>query len=522
MDRFDEMILTIITALPFAAALALLLWPGEKPKHWKYFSLLVAVASAVLSLYVLLQYNQHFGGADEKYQFVNQWDWLPSLGISFHVGVDGISAVMIFMTGIVYVGAMLMTWSTDSRVRDYLILLHVLTGGVYGTFVSVDLFFLFFFYEIAVLPMFLLIAFWGSSSENLRVFFAGWRTNFSRTKEYGAMKLVIFLVAGSIAIWIAILAIYVESGAQSFDLIELQKTQYGDVFARVFFPFLMLGFGLLAGLWPLHTWSPDGHVAAPTSVSMLHAGVLMKLGAYGIIRVGVEVLPNGADDWGIILVILGTVNIVYGAVSALSQRDLKYMIGYSSVSHMGYVMVGIGTLSSIGMSGAVLQMFAHGVMTALFFTLVGFIYEKSHSRSFGSDGEVESGDSINALNGLAKVMPVGSFMFAIAGLASLGLPGLSGFVPELLVFIGLFQTYPWAGVLAVVGAAITAIYILRLMAMVFFGEPDDRWAGLPDIAMPQKITGVILIASMFTIGLVPFYFLELIDSSVELMGAIGG
>jgi NADH-quinone oxidoreductase subunit M len=189
---------------------------------------------------------------------------------------------------------------------------------------------------------------------------------------------------------------------------------------------------------------------------------------------------------------------------------------------MGYVMVGIGTLSSIGMSGAVLQMFAHGVMTALFFTLVGYIYEKSHSRSFGSDGEIESDDSINALNGLAKVMPVGSFMFAIAGLASLGLPGLSGFVPELLIFIGLFQAYPWAGVLAVVGAAITAIYILRLMAMVFFGEPEDRWAGLPDIAMPQKITGVILIASMFTIGLTPFYFLELIDSSVELMGAIGG
>jgi NADH-quinone oxidoreductase subunit M len=371
MGGFDGLVLTIITAVPFGTAGVLILWPGERPTHWKYFSLAAAVTTAALSLYVLLQYDHEFASGDEKYQFLRQWEWLPSLGVSFHVGVYGISAVMIFMSGIVYVAAILMTWSTQRRVRDYLVLLHVLSGGVFGTFVAVDLFFLFFFYEIAVLPMFLLIAFWGSSSDNLRVFFSGWRTNFSRTKEYGAMKLVIFLVGGSVAIWIAILAIFVESGAESFDLIALQQTEYGEVFQRVFFPLLMFGFGLLAGLWPLHTWSPDGHVAAPTS--MLHAGVLMKLGAYGIIRVGVELFPDGASDWGLTLVILGSINVVYGAVSAMSQRDLKYMIGYSSVSHMGYVLIGIGTLSSIGMAGAVLQMFAHGVMTALFFAIVGYI-----------------------------------------------------------------------------------------------------------------------------------------------------
>jgi len=519
---FDQAILTVITGLPFAAVLVLLLWPGKNSTHWKYFSVLVAVATMALSLYVLLQYDHGFSGDSEKYQFVKDWEWLPSLGISFHVGVDGISAVMIFMTGIIYVAAMLMTWSTEKRVRDYLILLHILVGGVFGTFTAVNLFFLFFFYEVAVLPMFVLIAFWGSTSENLKVYLSLWKTNFRRTKEYGAMKLVIFLVGGSVAIWIAILALFIESGADSFDLIALQNGGYSETFQRFFFPLTMFGFGLLAGLWPLHTWSPDGHVAAPTSVSMLHAGVLMKLGAYGIIRVGVELMPDGAQDWALVLIILGTINIIYGALSAMSQRDLKYMIGYSSVSHMGYVLVGIGTLTTIGMTGAVLQMFAHGVMTALMFAIVGYIYEKSHSRAYAADGEPDAG-SVNMLRGLAKVMPIGAFLFAIAGLASLGLPGLSGFVAELLIFIGLFQTYPWAGVLAVVGAAITAVYILRLMAMVFFGTPDEEethWQSLPDITIPHKITGVILVATMVTIGVMPFYFLDLIDSAVGMIAAV--
>ena len=220
--------------------------------------------------------------------------------------------------------------------------------------------------------------------------------------------------------------------------------------------------------------------------------------------------------------ILGVINIIYGALSAMSQRDLKYMIGYSSVSHMGFVLVGIGTLSVMGTTGAVLQMFAHGVMTALFFAIVGYIYEKSHSRAYAAEGE-PGADSVDMLRGLAKVMPIGAFLFAIAGLASLGLPGLAGFIAELLVFIGLFQTYPWAGVLAVIGAAITAVYILRLMAMVFFGTPEDehkQWASLPDVTIPHRITGVILVATMITIGIMPFYFINLIESSVNTIWAV--
>ena len=521
LEGFNEAVLTILVALPLAAAVLLVLWPNARDIQMKWMSLVVASGTAALSLYVLLEYDHEFvKHGVERYQMVQQWDWLPALGVSFYLGVDGIAAVLVFMSGIVYVTAILMTWSTTDRVRDYLVLLHVLVAGVFGTFVAMDLFFLFFFYEVAVLPMFLLIAFWGSTSRGLRVFWQGRKTAFSRTKEYSAMKLVIYLVAGSVLIWIAILAIYVESGATSFSMLDLGESELGSNFQRFFFPLTMIGFGLLAGLWPLHTWSPDGHVAAPTSVSMLHAGVLMKLGAYGIIRVGVELMPEGASDWAPVLVALGTVNIVYGAMSAISQRDLKYVIGYSSVSHMGYVLVGIGTLSTLGMSGAVLQMFAHGVMTALFFAIVGYIYEKTHIRSFAADGELDDSQSVNMLRGLAKAMPIGAFVFAVTGLASLGLPGLSGFVAELLVFLGLFKTYPVAGVLGIIGAAITAVYILRLMAMVFFGAAESRWDNVPDIAIPHRITAVILIGTMLTIGLTPFYFLDLIDSGVAAIEAV--
>jgi NADH-quinone oxidoreductase subunit M len=364
---------------------------------------------------------------------------------------------------------------------------------VFGVFVSLDLFFFFFFYELAVLPMYLLIGVWGSSSEF---------PTFSRAKEYGAMKLMIFLVAGSVLIWIAIMAIFVESGIGSFNLLELQNVTFSDNFQRVFFPFLMVGFGVLAGLWPFHTWSPDGHVAAPTAVSMVHAGVLMKLGAFGIIRVGILLMPEGAQDWMPVLIGLGTVNVLYGAWSALGQTDLKYVIGYSSVSHMGYVLMGIATLNSLGVTGAVLQMLSHGLMTALFFAVVGVVYDKTHTRD------------INVLEGLSKRMGFTAVLFAIAGFASLGLPGLSGFVAELLVFLGLFQTYPILGVLGIIGAAITAVYILRLMAKVFFGPLGERWQDETDASGLERFSTLILAGFILLVGLFPFPFIRVINTGV--------
>ena len=361
-------------------------------------------------------------------------------------------------------------------------------------FVALDLFFFFFFYELAVMPMYLLIGVWGSSSDF---------GSFLRPKEYGAMKLMIVLVAGSILVWIALLAVYVESSSGTFSLLTIGEATFSRNFQIVFFPMFMVGFGILAGLWPFHTWSTDGHVAAPTSVSMLHAGVLMKLGAYGIIRVGIDILPEGAQEWMWLLMVLGTINVVYGAISAMGQRDLKYVIGYSSVSHMGYVLMGIATLNAIGMGGAILQMFSHGIMTALFFALVGAIYQRSHVRDIG------------ILEGIGKRMGVTSAFFAVAGLASLGLPGLSGFIAELMVFIGVFSSYhPIFGILAIIGAGITAVYILRLLAKVFFGPLDNRWTNLTDLNRTEFVSSSILVAFLLIVGLYPKPWMDMIDSGL--------
>jgi NADH-quinone oxidoreductase subunit M len=528
---FDSLVLTIIVALPFAAAAALILWPRQQITAMRWFALATALVATGLTAYVTAAYDYGYantvgGTADTsgRFQFVQQWPWLDDLGISFHVGVDGIAVPMLLMTGIIYPAAVAMTWTTKSRVKDYLVLLNLLVGGVLGTFALIDLFFLFFFFEIAVLPMYLLIAYWGSTSRALRNPLLGREHSFDRTKEYSAMKLVMVLVAGSVLIWIALFAIYVVSakagsgltGASAgtfggtFDLLALKNVTFTPSFQKAVFPFVLIGFGVLAGLWPLHTWSPDGHVAAPTSVSMLHAGVLMKLGAFGIIRVGMELFPDGARAWMPLLLVLGSINVIYGSLSAFSQRDLKYVIGYSSVSHMGYVLVGLATLNTLGVTGAVLQMFSHGIMTALLFAVVGVVYERAHTRDMTS------------FEGLAKVMPIAAFFFAVAGLASLGLPGLSGFVAELLVFIGLFKTYPIAGALAVIGAAIAAAYILRLMAKVFFGPAQPRWAGLADMTVGERTTAGVLALTLLVVGLAPFYLIKLIDSGVKAFSVVTG
>ena len=487
----------LLIVLPAAGAGLLLLIPGERAQAIRWSASTTALATMLVSFYVFWAYDHEVGGV----QFERAWDWLAMPGpwplgdssITFHLGVDGIAAPMVLLTGIVLFTGVLVSWNIEDRAKHFLVLYLLLLAGVFGVFVTLDMFFFFLFYELAVMPMYLLIGVWGSSSRF---------PTFSRAKEYGAMKLMIYLVAGSALIWIAVLAIFVEGGLGSFDLVELEKVTFSDGFQRVFFPFLMVGFGVLAGLWPFHTWSPDGHVAAPTAVSMVHAGVLMKLGAFGIIRIGMMLMPEGAEDWMPVLVGLGTVNVLYGAWSALGQSDLKYVIGYSSVSHMGYVLMGIATLHPLGLSGGILQMFSHGVMTALFFAVVGVVYDRTHTRD------------INTLNGLAKRMGVTATMFAIAGMASLGLPGLSGFVAELLVFLGLFQTYPALGVLGIVGAAITAVYILRLLARVFFGPLGPQWEDQSDASRLERFSTLVLAGFLLLVGMFPFPFIRVIESGV--------
>ena len=514
MNSFDQSALLLTILVPLAGAVLSMFLPRNRPDDAWYFAIFVSAITLVISVILFVGYDFAAGG----YQFVRVYEWLDEpLNIDLHLAMDGIAATLVLLNGIVLFGAVLISQTIKHRSRDFFVLLLALGSGVFGVFVVQDLFFLFFFYELAVLPMYLLIGVWGSSTvfdpDRQRLwgipvpFDLG---SYNRPKEYGAMKLMLVLVGGSVLIWVGILAMYVASdqfGSPTFSMVTLGELSKEGAFSPTFqnwvFPLFMIGFGVLAGLWPFHTWSPDGHVAAPTGVSMLHAGVLMKLGAFGIIRVGMVLLPEGAEAWMPVLIVLGTVNVVYGAISAMSQRDLKYIIGYSSVSHMGYVIMGIATLHPVGLTGAVLQMFSHGIMTALMFAMVGAIYERTHVRD------------ITILNGLMKRMGFASFFFAIAGLASLGLPGLSGFVAEFMVFTGAFKTYLPLAILAVVGAALTAIYILRLLARTFFGEADPRWEGLTDASPVEKTVGAAFVLILLFVGVWPSPFTRVINVGVD-------
>ncbi len=498
LNDFDQVALLLLLLVPLAGSLLMMFMPSGQGKDSWHFAIFIAAISLVLAVVIFARYDYGHGG----FQFLRTFEWLPGpLDINLALGIDGISAPLVLLNGIVLFGGVLVSQTITHRTRDFFVLLFALSAGVYGVFIVRDLFFLFFFYELAVLPMYLLIGVWGSSTDF---------GTFLRTKEYGAMKLILYLVGGSVLVWIGILALYVQasdSGAATFSLEGLaqlaESGQFSETFQTWVFPLFMVGFGVLAGLWPFHTWSPDGHVAAPTAVSMLHAGVLMKLGAYGIIRVGMFLLPEGAANWMPVLVSLGSVNVLYGAVSAMSQHDLKYIIGYSSVSHMGYVLMGIATLDNIGVGGAVLQMFSHGIMTALMFLLVGAVYDRTHTRD------------ITVLNGLATRMPVNSFFFAIAGLASLGLPGMSGFIAEFMVFTGVFRTYLPLAILAVIGAAVTAVYILRLLARTFLGEPDERWAGLADASPLEMAVGAAFVGILIFVGVWPEPLMRVINVGVQ-------
>lgn len=485
MDQGYLLLATILT--PLIAAAILLVVPSSSPNTVRAVSVVASFIMLGLAIAIFVAYNISSGG----FQMDLRWVWVENVGIlgpngiSFHLGIDGIAAPMILLTGIVISAGSLVSTKIEYRNKDFYILLLVLVAGVFGTFEALDLFFFFFFYELAVLPMYLLIAVWGSTR-----------------KEYGAMKLTLMLVGASIFIFIGIFAVFTEAGKGTFNLPDLWAAHYPVAFQRTFIPFLIIGCGVLSGLWPFHTWSPDGHAAAPTAVSMLHAGVLMKLGAFGIIRLGIQMLPAGAQFWMPGLMVLGTINAVYGAFSAMAQRDVKLMVGYSSVSHMGYVLMGLATLNAVGIGGAVLQMFSHGVMTALFFAMIGALYDQAHTRD------------IREFGGLIQRMPAFVTFFLIAGFASFGLPGLSGFVAEFNIFVGAFKTYPLFGALGVFATVITAAYIMRFFAFMFFGQLNPRWTALRDLRPVEIIGGSMLVASILFMGLWPSPFTDRIADAV--------
>jgi NADH-quinone oxidoreductase subunit M len=484
--------LSIIIFTPLVAGLIILLMPASQKLAVKIIALAAAALTLVFSIWTYFSYNITAGG----YQFIERFNWLPSLGISYYLGIDGISAPLILLGGIVLVCGVLISWHVDDRPREYFAFLLFLGTSVLGVFSSLDLFELFFFFEIAVFPKYLMIAVWG----------------YPKTREYGSMKLTLYLFIGSVISLIGALAMYFASGLHTFDMLALEKAGFSLAFQRIWFPVTFLGFAILGGIFPFHSWAPDGHVAAPTAISMLLAGVEMKVGAFAALRVAIMLMPDGLKMWAPLILVLATVNVVYGAAIAMVQKDFKYVIGFSSVSHMGLVLIGFATLSAQGLMGAGVQMFSHGVMTALFFAVVGMVYDRAHTRDIG------------ALGGLFKKMPLAAIGFIVAGLVSMGMPGFSGFVAEFPIFMGAWQAAPWVAIIAVLGIIITAAYILRLIGRVFFGEvPAELATRISDVTMMDKVAVTMLAVTMVAIGLFPSLMVPMVQSGVShVMALLGG
>jgi NADH-quinone oxidoreductase subunit M len=451
-----------------------------------------------------------------KIQTLVKIPWIPSLGIEYHLAADGISVTLVLLTGIAAVAGILFSWNIEHRAKEFFAFYLALIAGVYGVFLSFDLFLLFVFYELAIIPKYFLIAIWGSTR-----------------KEYGAMKLALYSFVGSAMVLIGLIAAYVVAGGNTTSLFELAKYPFPTGFQMWAFPLVFVGFAILAGLWPFHTWAPTGHVAAPTAASMLLAGVVMKLGAYGCLRVAMTLFPHGMDPWTFrccgfgswrdVLSLMAVVGIVYGAMVALVQKDFKFVIGYSSVSHMGFVLLGLMTLHTIGLSGAVLQMFSHGVIAGLLFAVVGrMVYDRAHTRDLAI---------LESMN-LGRLLPFAGATFTIASFASMGLPGFSGFVAELQVLIGAWHAFPTLAIVAGVGILVGVAYTLRVLQKVFF--PDQETAGKEDgahaggtahstlhdgdshlaaISIPERLGAMLLIGASLVIGLYPRCLLDLITPS---------
>ena len=483
-------ILTLFVVIPVLMLLGL--WFSKNLAQVR--GVMVAGASALLVLAIWLTVTfiqmRHAGNTDPML-FTYSVAWFPSLHIAYSVGVDGISVVMLLLSAIIVFTGTFASWQAMSNHKEYFLWFTLLSTGVFGFFISVDMFTMFMFYEVALIPMYLLIGVWGTGA-----------------KEYAAMKLTLMLMGGSALLIIGILAIYFFSGATTMNINEIAAmANIPENVQNIFFPLLFIGFGVLGALFPFHTWSPDGHASAPTAVSMLHAGVLMKLGGYGCFRIAMYLMPSALDTWAPVFLILTTISVVYGALSACVQTDLKYINAYSSVSHCGMVLFALCMVTQTAITGAVIQMLSHGLMTALFFAVIGMIYHRAGTRD------------VRYLGGLMQVVPFLAVSYVVAGLANLGLPGFSGFVAEMTIFVGSFQNadtfHRVCTIVACTSIVVTAVYILRVVGKILFQKiPNPEFLKLTDATWDERLAVGGLIFCVAGLGTAPFWAQEVIYDAV--------
>lgn len=486
-------ILTLFIAAPILTVVGLLF-----TKNLKQSRLVALVGSLVqfgMAINLIFAYlAERASGNTAIMVFTKSVVWFKSLNIRYDIGADGITVFMIVLASIVVLAGVFISWKIKDLPKEFFISLIVLATGVYGFFISLDLFLLFLFFEVAVIPMYLLIGIWGSGP-----------------KEKSAMKLTIMLMGASALLLVGILGLYFYSspdGAYTFNILEIAKVNIPVQVQYYLFPVVFIGFAVIGALFPFHTWSPSGHASAPTAVSMLHAGVLMKLGGYGVFRVAMYLLPLGAKEWSWFFIILSVIGVVYGALAAIKQTDLKYINAYSSVSHLGLVLFALLMLNKTAWDGAILQSLSHGFMTALFFALIGMIYGRTHTRD------------VRELGGLLKVIPFISVIYVIAGLASLGLPGFSGFVAEMTIFVGAFQNgdifHRVATILGVTVIVITAVYILRVVGMMLMGPvKKEEYKTLPKVTWYERTGLLLLLIPILIIGITPLWISDIIMDSIK-------
>jgi NADH-quinone oxidoreductase subunit M len=497
--------LTLFIIIPVLTVIGILISRNHMQVKW------VSVVGMGLQLIsaitlILMYLAERRAGNMEEVLFVQNNLWYESLNIHFFIGVDGVSVAMIGLTALVVFAGIFASWDIKDLPREFFTSLILLASGVFGFFISLDLFTMFLFYELAVIPMYLLIGIWGSGP-----------------RHYSAMKLTLMLMGGSAFILLGLIGIYFYSapngGPLTFDLIQISKVSLPLDVQNFLFPFLFVGFGVLGAMFPFHTWSPDGHASAPTAVSMLHAGVLMKLGGYGCYRVAVFLLPDAAHQQGWIFIILATIGVIYGALGAIWQKDLKYINAYSSVSHCALVLFAILMYNQTAMNGAIMQMISHGIMTALFFALIGMIYGRTHTRF------------INEMGGLMKVMPFLAVAYVIGGLASLGLPGFSGFVAEMTIFVGAYQNadtfHRVATIIAASSIVVTAVYILRVVGILLLGQiKNPEYEQITDAKWYDKVSVITLVFGITLIGVAPLWLSDMINGGLgpivqKLLAAAG-